>query len=64
MVGVSIMELPITSRRNCYVVVFQNLLKWPMVYLDQKEIWIAQLLVEEVIPTFGVLEALRGTNLL
>ena len=69
-VGVGIMELPITTRGNRYVIVFQDLFtKWLMVFLkpDQKAVWIAQLLVEEVIPTFGVPEALlsdRGTNLL
>ena len=69
-VGVDIMELPITTRGNRYVIVFQDLFtKWPMVFPtpDQKAVRIAQLLVEEVIPTFGVPEALlsdRGTNLL
>ena len=69
-VGVDIMELPITSKGNRYVIVFQDLFtKWPMVFPtpDQKAVRIAQLLVEEVIPIFGVPEALlsdRGTNLL
>ena len=63
------MELPITTRGNRYVIVFQDLFtKWPMVFPtpDQKVVRIAQLLVE-VIPTFGVPEALlsdRGANLL
>ena len=67
-VGVDIMELPITSRGNHYVIVCRDLFtKWPMVFPtpDQKAIRIAQLLVEEVIPTFGVPEALlsdRGTS--
>ncbi len=69
-VGVDIMELPQTSQGNRYVVVFQDFLtKWPMVFPvpDQKSIRIARLLTEEVVPTFGVPEALlsdRGTNLL
>jgi len=64
------MELPITTRENRYVIVFQDLFtKWPIVFPtpDQKAVQIAQLLVKEVIPTFGVPKALlsdRGTNLL
>ena len=67
--GVDVMELPKTDRGNKYVVVFQDFLsKWPLVFPvpDQKSIRIARLLVE-VIPIFGVPEALlsdRGTNLL
>ena len=69
-VGVDIMELPQTNRGNKYVLVFQDYLtKWllaiPMP--DQKTQRIAELLVTEVIPLFGVPEALlsdRGTNLL
>ena len=62
------MELPITTRGNRYVIVFQGLFtKWPMVFPtpNQKAVQIAQLLVE-VISTFGLPEALlsdRGTNL-
>jgi len=69
-VGVDIMELPLTTEGNKYVVVFQDLFtKWPMVYPtpDQKAEIIACLLVEEIILFFGVPEALlsdRGTNLL
>ena len=69
-VGVDLMELLMTTRGNKYVVVFQDLFtKWPMAYPtpDQKAVRIARLLVEEIIPFFGVLEALlsdRGTNLL
>ena len=69
-VGVDIMKLPVISRGNRYVVVFQDLLtKWPMVFptLNQKAVQIAQLLVEQVVPIFGVPEALisdRGMNLL
>ena len=64
------MELPVTTQGNRYVVVFQDLFtKWPMVFPtpDQKTEHIAQLLVEEIVPCFGVPEAVlsdRGTNLL
>jgi len=64
------MELPQTKRGNKYVVVFQDFFsKWPMVFPtpDQKAIRIAKLLAEEIVPFFGVPEALlsdRGTNLL
>ena len=64
------MELPVTERGNKYVIVFQDFLtKWPLVFPapDQKATHIARLLAEEVVPMFGVLEALlsdRGTNLL
>ena len=69
-IGVDIMELPTTEQGNRYVLVFQDFLtKWPMVYPmpDQKSIRIVELLVNEVIPQFGVPESLlsdRGTNLL
>ena len=69
-VGVDVMELPRTERGNRYVLVFQDFLtKWPLVFPmpDQKSQRIAELLVREVIPLFGVPEALlsdRGTNLL
>ena len=68
--GVDIMELPITTKGNEYLIVFQNLFtKWPMAFPtpDQKALSIARLLVKEIIPLFGVPEALlsdRGTNLL
>jgi len=68
--GVDIMELPVTSKGNRYVIVFQDLFtKWLMVYptLDQKTGRIAQLVAEEIVPSFGVPEAIlsdRGTNLL
>ena len=58
------------SRGNNYVVVFQNFLsKFPLVFPvpDQKTERLAQLLVEQVVPLFGVPKALlsdRGTNLL
>ena len=69
-VGVDVMELPLTEQGNRYVLVFQDFLsKWPLVFPmpDQKSIWIAQILGQEVVPLFGVPEALlsdRGTNLL
>ena len=68
--GVDIMELLVTQQGNQYVIVFQDFLtKWPLVYPapDQKSIRIAKLLAEEVLPMFGVPEALlsdRDTNLL
>ena len=69
-VGVDIMDLPRTETGNKHVVVFQDFLsKWPFVFPvpDQKAIRLARLLVEEVVPMFGVPESLlseRGTNLL
>ena len=69
-VGLDVMDLPRTQSGNKHVVVFQDYLtKWPLVFPvpDQKAVRIAQLLSEEVVPMFGVPEALltdRGTNLL
>jgi transposase InsO family protein len=69
-VGVDVMELPKTDRGNRYVLVFQDFLtKWPFAFPmpDQKSSRIAELLVSEVVPLFGVPESLlsdRGTNLL
>ena len=69
-IGVDIMELPLTKKGNKYVVVFQDFFsKWPMVFPtpDQKALRLAKLLVEEVVPFCGVPEALlsdRGANLL
>ena len=68
--GVDVMELPQTEQGNKYVVVFQDFFsKWPAVYPvpDQKAVRLARLLVDKIIPMFGVPEALlsdRGTNLL
>ena len=67
--GVDIMDLPVTRAGNRHVVVFQDFLtKFPLVFPvpDQKVIRLAKLLVEHVIPLFGVPESLsdRGTNLL
>ena len=69
-VGVDIMEMPKTEDGNRYILVFQDFLtKWPLAFAmpDQKSERIARILVQEVIPLFGVPEALlsdRGTNLL
>ena len=69
-VGMDIMDLPKTNSGNCHVLVFQDYLtKWPLVFPipDQKSIRIVQILAEEVVPFFGVPEALlsdRGTNLM
>ena len=55
------MELPTTNRGNRYILVFQDFLtKWPMAFPmpDQKLHRIAELLVNEMIPQFGVPECL------
>ena len=60
-VGVDIMDLPATQQGNKHVMVFQNFFtKWLLVYPvpDQKATTLVQLLTEEVIPFFGVPEAL------
>ena len=68
--GIDVMDLPTTDRGNSHVVVVQDLFtKWPFAFAvpDQKTERIARRLVEEVIPCFGVPEALlsdRGRNLL
>ena len=68
--GIDVMDLPLTDRGNKHVVVIQDLFtKWPLVFAipDQKTTRIARILAEEVIPVFGVPECLlsdRGTNLL
>jgi hypothetical protein len=64
------MDLPLTQKGNRHVLVFQDYFsKWPMVYAipDQKSWRIAQILCEDIIPMFGVPEALlsdRGANLI
>ena len=69
-IGVDVMDLPVTELGNRHVVVFQDFLtKWPLVFPvpDQKAVRLVKLLTEEVIPLFGVPEALlsdRGTNLM
>lgn len=66
--GIDVMDLPMTERGNKHVVMVQDLFsKWPFVFAvpDQKSSRIAQLLAE-VIPSFGVPECLlsdQGTNL-
>ena len=68
--GIAIMELPVIKKGNHYVVVLQDLFtKWPLVFPtpDQKSPWLVRLIVDELIPVFGVPEAIlfdRGANLL
>ena len=68
--GIDVMDLPLTDSGNRHVVVIRDLFtKWPFVFPvpDQKAPRIARLLAEQVIPWFGVPEALlsdRGANLL
>lgn len=68
--GIDVMDLPLTEKGNKHVVVVQDLFtKWPFVFAtpDQKTERIARLLTEEVVPWFGVPESLlsdRGTNFL
>ena len=68
--GIDVMDLPVTEKGNRHVIVIQDLFtKWPLVFPvpDQKASRIAKLVVEEVVPLFGVPESLlsdRGTNLL
>ena len=67
---VDVMDLPVPESGNHHMVVFQDFLtKWPLVFPvpDQKAVRLVKLLSEEVIPLFGVSEALlsdRGTNLM
>lgn len=69
-IGVDIMDLPCTEQGNKHMIVFQDMFsKWPPVFPipDQRAERIARLLCEEVLPMFGVPEALlsdRGANLL
>ena len=59
--AVKVMELPQTARVNCYVVMFQDFLtKWPFMFPtpEQKSIRIAHLLTKEVVPFFGMPDAL------
>ena len=68
--GVDVMNLPVTKRGNRHVVVFKDFFtKWPLVFpvAEQKAIHLVELLTKEVIPFFGVPEALlsdHGANLL
>lgn len=67
---VDIMELPLTKSGNRYTIVFHDFLsKWPLIFTapDQKATPLAHLLTKELIPVFGVPDALlldHGTNLL
>lgn len=69
-IGVDIMQLPITEQGNQYVIVFQDFLtKWPLVFPapDQKAMRLARLVAEEILRLFGVPDALLsdcGANLL
>ena len=69
-VGVDITEPPLITNGNRNAIVFQDLFtKWPIVYAapDQKAIRLAKLLVKEIVPMFGIPEALlsdHGTKLL
>ena len=64
------MDLPVMDSGNKHVLVFQDFLsKWPLVFPipNQKSWHIVDILVKEIIPSFGVPESLlsdRGTNLL
>ena len=55
-VGVDVMDLPVTELGNRHVIVFQDFLtKWPLVFPvpDQKAVRLVKLLTEEVIPCLG-----------
>ena len=59
------MELLVTEYGSKYVIVFHDFLtKWPLILPapDQKATRITHLLVEEVIPVFGVPEALLSVK--
>lgn len=70
MVGVDVLQLPLSRNGNQYAVVFQDYLtKWPEAFAtpDQKAETIARLLVEHVVVRHGVPECLlsdRGPNFL
>ena len=70
MIGVDVLQLPLSYGRNQYAVVFQDYLtKWPEVFAvaDQKADTIAHLLVEHVVARHGVPQRLlsdRGSNFL
>ena len=55
------MDLPLTSKGNKYLIVFQDLfIKWPMAFPtpDQRIERVAKLLADKMVPQFGVPEAL------
>jgi len=68
--GVDVMDLPLTENGNKHVLVIQDFLtKWPWVFPipDQKTVRLVDILVREIVPVCGVPECLlsdRGTNLL
>ena len=69
-VGVDILQLPLTTKGNRYVVVFMDYItKWPEAFAipDQTAETIAKVLVEKVICRHGIPEELlsdRGANFL
>lgn len=69
-VGVDILQLPLTSKGNRYVVVFMDYLtKWPEAFAipDQTAETVARILVEEIVCRHGIPEELlsdRGSNFL
>lgn len=67
--GINVMDLPLTDRGNKHVVVQDLFTKWPFAFavLDQKAARKARLLPDEGTPCISVPESLlsdRGTNLL
>ena len=63
-VGIDVIDLPLTGDGNKHVLVFQDYFtKWPMVYPvpDQKMTPLVELLTKEVVPFFGVLKAFYQT---
>ena len=69
-VGVDVLQLPLTTRGNKYVVVFMDYLtKWPEAFAvsDQKMETVARLFVEQIVCRHGIPEELlsdRGANFL
>ena len=69
-VAVDILQLPLTTQGNCYVVVFMDYLtKWPVAFAipDQKAETIAKMFVENIVCRHGIPEELlsdRRTNFL
>ena len=64
-VGVDIMEPPLIAIGNRCATVFQDLFsKWPIVYAEsgQEAIRLAKLLVKEIVPMFGIPEALLSDH--
>ena len=69
-IGLDVMDLPCTAQENKHVVIFQGMFtKWPIAFVitDQKAERISKLLLEEIVPLFGVPESLltnKGANFL